>query len=51
MKNILAAINGKHANEDFITLFDGYVDIAAGESTGIPGVTGLTVVAAQVAAD
>ena len=51
MKNILAAINGKHANEDFITLFDGYVDIAAGESTGIPGVTGLTVVAAQVAED
>jgi hypothetical protein len=52
MKHLLAAMNGGPHDEGFITLFDGYADKpAADPTTSIPGVTGITVVAQQAAAD
>tara|TARA_R110001583_G_scaffold133427_1_gene285319 strand:+ start:310 stop:735 length:426 start_codon:yes stop_codon:yes gene_type:complete len=52
MKHILAAMNGGPHDEGFITLYDGYADKpAADPTTSIPGVTGITVVAQQAAAD
>ena len=52
MKHVLAAMNGGPHDEGFITLYDGYADKpAADPTTSIPGVTGITVVAQQAAAD
>jgi len=52
MKHILAAINGGPHDEGFITLYDGYADKpAADPTTSIPGVTGITLVAMNAAAD
>ena len=51
IKKLLSKINGGPHDDNFITLFDGYTNIAAGEPTSDIGATGLTVVAAQAAAD
>ena len=52
MKHLLAAMNGAPHYDGFITLFDGYADKpSADPTTSIPGVTGITVVAQQAAAD
>tara|TARA_R100001440_G_C2480458_1_gene113281 strand:+ start:300 stop:725 length:426 start_codon:yes stop_codon:yes gene_type:complete len=52
MIDLINAINAGPHDEGFITLFDGYADKpAADPTTSIPGVTGITVVAQQAAAD
>ena len=51
LKALLNKINGGPHDDNFITLFDGYDDIAAGEPTSDVGATGITIVAQQVAAD
>jgi hypothetical protein len=51
IKDLIAKINGGPHDDNFITLFDGYVDKPASAPTSDIGATGLTIVAAQVAAD
>ena len=51
IKDLIAKINGGPHDDNFITLFDGYVDKPASAPTSDVGATGLTIVAAQVAAD
>ena len=51
LKDLIAKINGGPHDDNFITLFDGYVDKPASAPTSDVGATGLTIVAAQVAAD
>tara|TARA_Y100001973_G_C4989440_1_gene228199 strand:+ start:99 stop:527 length:429 start_codon:yes stop_codon:yes gene_type:complete len=51
LKDLLAKINGGPHDDNFITLFDGYVDKPASAPTSDIGATGLTIVAAQAAAD
>ena len=51
IKDLIAKINGGPHDDNFITLFDGYVDKPASAPTSDVGATGLTVVAAQAAAD
>ena len=51
LKDLIAKINGGPHDDNFITLFDGYVDKPASAPTSDVGATGLTVVAAQAAAD
>ena len=52
MKHLLNAMNGHPHHDGFITLYDGYDDKpSADPTTSIPGVTGITVVAQQAAAD
>ena len=51
LKDLIAKINGGPHDDNFITLFDGYVDKPASAPTSDIGATGLTVVAAQAAAD
>ena len=51
IKDLIAKINGGPHDDNFITLFDGYVDKPASAPTSDIGATGLTVVAAQAAAD
>tara|TARA_R110000744_G_C18903423_1_gene509570 strand:+ start:60 stop:482 length:423 start_codon:yes stop_codon:yes gene_type:complete len=51
LKALLNKINGGPHDDNFITLFDGYDDIATGEPTSDVSATGLTIVAQQVAAD
>ena len=51
MKDLIAKINGGPHDDNFITLFDGYVDKPASAPTSDVGATGLTIVAAQAAAD
>ena len=51
LKSLLAKINAGPHDDNMIVLFDGYVDKPAGDVTSDIGATGLTVVAAQVAAD
>ena len=51
LKDLLDKINGGPHDNNFITLFDGYVDKPASAPTSDIGATGLTIVAAQAAAD
>ena len=51
IKKLLSKVNGGPHDDNFITLYDGYLDIAAGEPVSDIGATGITVVAQQVAAD
>ena len=51
LKDLLDKINGGPHDNNFITLFDGYADKPASAPTSDIGATGLTIVAAQVAAD
>ena len=51
LKDLLSKINGGPHDDNFITLFDGYVDKPASAPTSDVGATGLTIVAAQAAAD
>ena len=51
IKKLLSKINGGPHDDNLITLYDGYLDIAAGEPTSDIGATGITVVAQQAAAD
>ena len=51
IKDLIAKINGGPHDDNFITLFDGYVDKPASAPTSDVGATGLTIVAAQAAAD
>ena len=51
LKDLIAKINGGPHDDNFITLFDGYVDKPASAPTSDIGATGLTIVSAQAAAD
>ena len=51
LKKLLNKINGGPHDDNFITLFDGYADKPASAPTSDVGATGLTIVAAQAAAD
>tara|TARA_R100000315_G_C5124334_1_gene71026 strand:+ start:122 stop:544 length:423 start_codon:yes stop_codon:yes gene_type:complete len=51
LKDLLNKINGTPHDDGFITLFDGYVDKPTSAPTSDIGATGLTIVAAQAAAD
>ena len=51
LKKLLSKINGGPHDDNLITLYDGYTNIAAGEPVSDIGATGVTIVAAQVAAD
>ena len=51
LKDLIAKINGGPHDDNFITLFDGYVDKPASAPISDIGATGLTIVAAQAAAD
>ena len=51
LKKLLSKINGGPHDDNLITLYDGYTNIAAGEPVSDIGATGITIVAAQVAAD
>ena len=51
LKTLLSKINGGPHDDNLITLYDGYPNIAAGEPVSDIGATGITIVAAQVAAD
>ena len=51
LKDLIAKINGGPHDDNFITLFDGYVDKPASAPKSDVGATGLTIVNAQAAAD
>ena len=51
LKDLIAKINGGPHDDNFITLFDGYVDKPASAPTSDVGATGLTIVNAQVPQD
>lgn len=51
LKDLIAKINGGPHDDNFITLFDGYLDKPASAPKSDIGATGLTIVAAQAAAD
>jgi hypothetical protein len=51
LKKLLNKINGGPHDDNLITLYDGYTNIAAGEPVSDIGATGITIVAAQAAAD
>ena len=51
LKKLLSKINGGPHDDNLITLYDGYTNIAAGEPVSDIGATGITIVAQQVAAD
>ena len=51
LKKLLNKINGGPHDDNLITLYDGYTNIAAGEPVSDVGATGITNVAAQAAAD
>ena len=51
LKKLLNKMNGGPFDDNLITLYDGYLDIATGEPTSDIGATGITVVAQQAAAD
>ena len=51
IKDLIAKINGGPHDDNFITLFDGYVDKPASAPTSDVGATGLTIITTQVAAD
>ena len=51
IRKLLSKVNGGPHDDNFITLYDGYVNIAAGEPTSDIGATGITVLQQEVAAD
>ena len=51
LKKLLSKINGGPHDDNLVTLYDGYLNIAAGEPVSDIGATGITIVAAQAAAD
>jgi hypothetical protein len=51
LKKLLSKMNGGPHDDNLITLYDGYLDIAAGDPVSDIGATGITIVAAQAAAD
>lgn len=51
IKKLLSKVNAGPHDDNFITLFDGYTNIAAGEPVSDVGATGLTVVLQQAAED
>ena len=51
IKKLLSKVNGGPHDDNFITLYDGYLDIAAGEPVSDVGATGLTIVLQQAAED
>ena len=51
MKDLIAKINGGPHDDNFITLYDGYLDKPASAPTSDVGATGITIVTTQVAAD
>ena len=51
LKKLLNKINGGPHDDNLVTLYDGYLNIAAGEPVSDIGATGITIVAAQAAAD
>ena len=51
LKKLLSKINGGPHDGNLVTLYDGYLNIAAGEPVSDVGATGITIVAAQAAAD
>ena len=51
LKKLLNKINGGPHDDNFITLYDGYTNIAAGEPTSDIGATGITVLQQELAAD
>ena len=51
LKDLIAKINGGPHDDNFITLYDGYVDKPASAPTSDVGATGLTIVNAQVPQD
>jgi len=51
LKKLLSKMNGGPHDDGLITLYDGYTNIAAGEPVSDVGATGITIVAAQAAAD
>lgn len=51
IRKLLSKVNGGPHDDNFITLYDGYTDIAAGEPVSDVGATGITVVAQQVPED
>ena len=51
IKKLLSKANGGPHDDNFITLYDGYTNIAAGEPVSDIGATGITVVHQQAAED
>lgn len=51
LKKLLSKMNGGPHDDNLITLYDGYDDIASGDPVSDIGATGITIVAAQAAAD
>ena len=51
LKDLIAKINGGPHDDNFITLYDGYVDKPASAPTSDIGATGLTIVNAQAPQD
>ena len=51
IKKLLSKVNGGPHDDNFITLYDGYLDITAGEPVSDVGATGLTIVLQQAAED
>tara|TARA_R110000824_G_scaffold97530_1_gene233093 strand:- start:257 stop:676 length:420 start_codon:yes stop_codon:yes gene_type:complete len=51
LRKLLNKINGGPHDDNLITIYDGYTNIAAGEPVSDIGATGITIVAAQAAAD
>ena len=51
IKKLLTKANGGPHDDNFITLYDGYTNIAAGEPVSDIGATGITIVAQQAAED
>ena len=51
LKKLLSKMNGGPHDDNLITLYDGYTNIAAGDPVSDIGATGITIVAAQAAAD
>ena len=51
IRKLLSKVNGGPHDDNFITLYDGYLDIAAGEPVSDIGATGITVIAQQVPED
>ena len=51
IKKLLSKVNGGPHDDNFITLYDGYTNIAAGEPVSDVGATGITIVLQQAAED
>ena len=51
IRSLLNKVNGGPHDDNFITLYDGYLDKPAGDTKSDVGATGITIVAQQVAED